>query len=130
MCPDWESKQRPFGSQVGAQSTEPHQLGLFFVFFLILPRGYVFIDFRERGMEKERKRNIDVREKPRLVASRCPVVQGTVLQWTEPPVQGSFNLTFSGQLVSTALDQNPMERHTLPYPFCPSQGASEQQQLS
>ena len=28
MCPDWESKWRPFGSQVGAQSTEPHQPGL------------------------------------------------------------------------------------------------------
>ena len=25
MCPDWESNQQPFGSQVGAQSTEPHQ---------------------------------------------------------------------------------------------------------
>ena len=30
MCPDWESNQRPFGSQAGAQSTEPHQPGLFF----------------------------------------------------------------------------------------------------
>ena len=29
MCPDWESNQRPFGSQAGAQSTEPHQPGLF-----------------------------------------------------------------------------------------------------
>ena len=27
MCPDWESDQRPFGSQAGAQSTEPHQPG-------------------------------------------------------------------------------------------------------
>ena len=25
MCPDWESNQRSFGSQAGAQSTEPHQ---------------------------------------------------------------------------------------------------------
>ena len=25
MCPKWESNQRPFGSQAGAQSTEPHQ---------------------------------------------------------------------------------------------------------
>ena len=25
MCPDWESNQRPSGSQSGAQSTEPHQ---------------------------------------------------------------------------------------------------------
>ena len=32
MCPDWESSQRPFGSQAGAQSTEPHQPGLFSVF--------------------------------------------------------------------------------------------------
>ena len=28
MCPDWESNQRPFGSQARAQSTEPHQPGL------------------------------------------------------------------------------------------------------
>ena len=28
MCPDWESNQRPFGSQASAQSTEPHQPGL------------------------------------------------------------------------------------------------------
>ena len=28
MCPDWESNQRPCGSQVGAQPTEPHQPGL------------------------------------------------------------------------------------------------------
>ena len=25
MCPDWESNQRPFGSQICAQSTELHQ---------------------------------------------------------------------------------------------------------
>ena len=28
MCPDWESNWQPFGSQSGAQSTEPHQPGL------------------------------------------------------------------------------------------------------
>ena len=28
-CPDWESSLQPFGSQAGAQSTEPHQPGLF-----------------------------------------------------------------------------------------------------
>ena len=27
MRPDWESNQRPFGLQAGAQSTEPHQPG-------------------------------------------------------------------------------------------------------
>ena len=27
MCPDWEFNQRPFGSQAGTQSTEPHQPG-------------------------------------------------------------------------------------------------------
>ena len=27
MCPDWESNWRPFGSQAGAQSIEPHQPG-------------------------------------------------------------------------------------------------------
>ena len=30
-CPDWESNWWPFGSQAGAQSTEPHQPGLFHV---------------------------------------------------------------------------------------------------
>ena len=29
-CPDWEWNQRPFGSQAGTQSTEPHQPGLCF----------------------------------------------------------------------------------------------------
>ena len=28
MCPHWESNWQWFGSQAGAQSTEPHQLGL------------------------------------------------------------------------------------------------------
>ena len=27
LCPDWESNQRPFGSQAHAQSTEPYQAG-------------------------------------------------------------------------------------------------------
>ena len=27
MCPDWESNERLFGLQAGAQSTEPHQPG-------------------------------------------------------------------------------------------------------
>ena len=27
VCPDWKSNQRPFGSQAGIQSTEPHQPG-------------------------------------------------------------------------------------------------------
>ena len=31
-CPDCESNRRPFGSQAGAQSTEPHQPGLFIYF--------------------------------------------------------------------------------------------------
>ena len=33
MCPDWESNRRPFGSQSGTQSTEPHQPGLLIVSF-------------------------------------------------------------------------------------------------
>ena len=32
MCPDWELNQRPFGLQAGAQSTEPHEPGLFILF--------------------------------------------------------------------------------------------------
>ena len=43
MCPDWESNQRPFGSQAGTQPTEPHQ------------PGKILIIFRERGREGERK---------------------------------------------------------------------------
>ena len=34
--PDPESNQRPFGSQAGTQSTEPHQPGLMFAFQLEL----------------------------------------------------------------------------------------------
>ena len=33
MCPDWELNQRPFGSQVGAQSTKLQQPGLYLKFF-------------------------------------------------------------------------------------------------
>ena len=33
MCPDWESKWRPFGSQDGTQSTEPHQPGSLLLFY-------------------------------------------------------------------------------------------------
>ena len=36
MCPDWESNQQPFVSQAGAQSTEPHQPGLFKLFLMLL----------------------------------------------------------------------------------------------
>ena len=32
MCPDWKSNLQPFGLQVDAQSTEPHQPGLDFDF--------------------------------------------------------------------------------------------------
>ena len=40
MCPDWESNQRPFGSQARAQSTEPHQPGPCFYF------KYVFLNIQ------------------------------------------------------------------------------------
>ena len=33
ICPDWEVNRRPFGSQAGIQSTEPHQPGLFLPLF-------------------------------------------------------------------------------------------------
>ena len=36
MCPDWESNQRPFGSQAHTQSTELHQPGLFFKNYFLL----------------------------------------------------------------------------------------------
>ena len=31
MCPDWESNMRPFDSLAGAQSTEPHQSGQWWI---------------------------------------------------------------------------------------------------
>ena len=34
MCPDWELNWQPLGSQAGTQSTEPHQPGLIYLFFL------------------------------------------------------------------------------------------------
>ena len=41
-CPDWDSNRRPFGSQAGAQSTEPHQLQ-WQQHFLILLIPFCFI---------------------------------------------------------------------------------------
>ena len=38
MCPDWELNQQPFGSQASAQSSEPHQPGLLWSFYIV----YVF----------------------------------------------------------------------------------------
>ena len=68
MCPDWESNQWPFGSQAGAQSTEPHQPGhnlKIFKRFKILPRWGVQAElffkkefiylFLERGEGRETK---------------------------------------------------------------------------
>ena len=36
MCPGWESRQPPFHSQAGTQSTEPHQPGQLIFYLLIL----------------------------------------------------------------------------------------------
>ena len=41
MCPDWESNQRPFGSQAGTQPTEPHQPGPLLVFYLKKPKALI-----------------------------------------------------------------------------------------
>ena len=97
MCPDQKLNQRPFGSQAGAQSTEPHQPGLYFDFYRERVR---------RGREREKR---DVTEKHRLVASRthpneikpatyvcAPIENRTcnllvfrmTLQPNEPPSQG------------------------------------------
>ena len=32
VCPNWKSNLQPFSSKAGAQSTEPHQPGLFLIF--------------------------------------------------------------------------------------------------
>ena len=42
MCPNWESNQRPFGSEAVTQCTEPHQLGKFF-FFSCYPKLLCYI---------------------------------------------------------------------------------------
>ena len=42
MCADWESNQQPFGSQAGAQSTEPHQPEQCPVMFIYLMNVYFF----------------------------------------------------------------------------------------
>ena len=34
MCSDWELNWQPFGSQAGAQFTEPHQPGKEYVFLI------------------------------------------------------------------------------------------------
>ena len=38
---NWESNQRPFGSQASAQSTEPHQLGNIFLFLKQITCGKI-----------------------------------------------------------------------------------------
>ena len=40
-CPNWESNRRPFGSQDGTQSTEPHEPGLSFDFAKYILRNYM-----------------------------------------------------------------------------------------
>ena len=55
---DWESNWQPFGVQAGAQSTEPHQSGLFILFYYFIFLKILFIYlliFRERGKERERE---------------------------------------------------------------------------
>ena len=51
MCPDWELNRRPFGSQVGAQSTEPHQPGPFFTSF----NAYKLLVLSDEVMKGRRK---------------------------------------------------------------------------
>ena len=41
-CPDWVLNWRPFGLQAGAQSTEPHQLGLMMVGFFFFKILFIF----------------------------------------------------------------------------------------
>ena len=41
MCPDWESNWWHFGSQAGAQSTEPHQPGLDFLKIIRIPKWHI-----------------------------------------------------------------------------------------
>ena len=52
MCPDWELNQRPFGSQAGTQSTEPHQPRLNFC--------SVTVDWTLEGGAEKKKRLSEV----------------------------------------------------------------------
>ena len=57
MCPDWESNQWPFGLQASAQSTEPHQPGLYsIVLYWVAWFSSTFVlhpfDGLANGMEK------------------------------------------------------------------------------
>ena len=65
MRPDWESNQRPFGSQhiLNPLSYTSQDLFMFFKYFI-----HLFLGRGERR-EKEKERNIDVREKHQSVAS-------------------------------------------------------------
>ena len=89
----------PFGSQACALSTEPHQPGLDHLFFKDV---IYYLFFRERGREeKDRERNIEVREIHQLVAScTCPY-QGTTRNPGLCPNQKSnwwpFSLWDNGQ---------------------------------
>ena len=64
MCPVGELNQQLLASQADTQSTEPHQPGLtpflFVCFFKSSPKG-MLIDLRERGRERKKERNINVR---------------------------------------------------------------------
>lgn len=81
-----------------------HQQLMWFFVFLIPTWQYVFIEFfRERGREKERDRQIHVREKPWSVAS-CTyldqdlthnlLVYGMTFQLTEPLVRSTTHVFF------------------------------------
>ena len=79
MCPDWELNWRPFNSQSGTQSTEPHQPGQSSAFWILFSSCsfffkilFIFILERGGGQEKEKERNIDMREIHQLVASCTP----------------------------------------------------------
>ena len=41
MCPGWELNQEQFGSQASAQSTEPHQPGLVYSFYIFKSLYYI-----------------------------------------------------------------------------------------
>ena len=45
MCPDWEETQGPLALQVGAESTEPHQPGLFIYFFNLYYFLFIYFPF-------------------------------------------------------------------------------------
>ena len=58
MCPDWElNSLEPFGSQTGAQSTEPHQPGWYKQIFLTVSSSLLKFDWPQNVLDLLTEKN-------------------------------------------------------------------------